>query len=122
MPDNAVEVGIDSPCGRRSQAVAVEVFHITHGEIKCAFVDFLVLHLEVDEEFLVVVGPCEVEIGQLSPVTHRGIVLLVGMGLIDANHQGNGFFHLLPLSIPEDALVCDGEDKFRNIVLVAPHL
>ena len=68
------------------------------------------------------VGPCEVEIGQLSPVAHGGIVLLVCMGLIDANHQGYVFFHSLPLGIPEDALVCDGEDKFRNIVLVAPHL
>ena len=118
-PADAVQVGIYSPRNRGGKAVACHIFHIAYREIKCALVDFSVLHVQVNEQFLIMTGPCEVKIGETSAVAYWGIVLLVAHIIFSFHHQRHGFVDRIPTGIFEVTLVERGEHKLGDVVLVA---
>ena len=121
-PANTVQVGIYSPRDRGGKAVACHIFHIAYCEIKCALVDFSVLHVQVNEQFLIMTGPCKVKIGEMSAVTYRSIVFLVAHVIISLGKQRQNLVNRITIGIFEVTLVVRREHKFRDIVLIATRL
>ena len=122
VPFEGVAVNVGGPHDRRRHRVAVEVFHIAHGDVERLLVDFAVCHLEVDEQFVLVESPVEVELSKQAEAGHRGEDGFVGMGA-DVSHvwlilgkQRHLFVHHVAVGVAELALVVDGEDELEHAV------
>ena len=93
----------------------MQVFYIADGDVHRLLVDLAVGHIEVDEQFVIIECPIEVQFGQFAVVADRRIVGFVSIGIdIGCYHKRNDFIHHLAVGVFEDALVIDGEDRFHD--------
>ena len=118
IPLEAVAIDECGPCDGRCHGVAVEVFDVAHGDEHGLFVDLAVCHIEVDEQFGIVVRPVEVHLGHLSAVAQRCIIGLVGALRRVTDDQRQFLIDHIAFGIFEDTPVIGAEDKFDDAVVV----
>ena len=85
------------------------------------FVDFPVKHVQVDEQFIIIESPVEMQFRERFIALNGRIVHLVCQSVFVSRkgrevNQRYGFVHHLAVGIFEDTSVVDREDEFRNAV------
>ena len=121
-PFDSIAIDEGGPCHRRNHRVTVQILHITYGDIDRLFVDFAILHIEVDEQLVVIERPVEVHLSELTDILYRGrLVHIAHIHHIStvgyAEYEWcTGFFRLSILL--DDTLVVDGEDLLKDTVVV----
>ena len=122
-PEKDILVHIHLPHGGTHGAVAVEVLDVAHGDVDVVLVDFAILHIEVDEQLVVVEAPVEVHLGQQATLAHWCDVLVggeEGVEGVEARRQCQGLnlFHHGTVGGTEYLAVVDGEVLFHDAVAV----
>ena len=128
-PLERIAVHKSHPAHGRGHRVAVEILDVTHGEVDGLLVDLAVLHVEVDEQLVLVERPVEMHLRQHPAIACRRVRTLV-------SHLRNPVFvhrqtvhqtvrderHLLgndmAVAVAALALVVGAEDEFDDAVVV----
>ena len=119
-PLEAVAVDEGGPGDRRYHRVAVEVLHVTHGDVNGLFVDLVVAVEDIDHQLVVVERPVEVQFLQETVRLDRCIERAVGHALVgQVSDEWNDLVdHLTRSGVDELAFVVTGEALFEYAVRV----
>ena len=114
-PFEVVTIDVREPCDRRRHRVAVEILHVTDGDVDALFVDLAVIHSEVDHQLIVVKRPVEMQRSEQSGACDGSVDGLVRKGRYARcavlQNQRHGFVDDVTVRVFEDTSVVDGEDE-----------
>ena len=122
VPYDTIEVGINGPHNRRGQAVTVDIFYITHGEVHGSLVYLARLRFDINHKVRELVVPGKGQTCQLPPIADRCTIAFVGLCAKVTYDEGLYFLHHIAVGIAEDASVIGREDQFHDISGVALEL